>query len=104
MAKGTKTGGRKAGTPNKDKAELLQQIRDHIGDQEYHPVFAMAEIAVDEEMGNDMRFSAHREVAQYVAPKLKSVEHTADGDGFGLNLFMQLGPKPNGKGKNGGSS
>ena len=103
MAKGTKTGGRKAGTPNKDKAELLQQIRDHIGDQDYHPVFAMAEIAVDEKMGNDMRFSAHREVAQYVAPKLKSVEHTADVDGLGLNLHMSLGPPPKKKGNGAGS-
>lgn len=98
-----KTGGRKAGTPNKDKAELLTLIRDHIGQPDFHPVLAMAEMAVDKEQPLETRTAMLKEVSQYVAPKLKAIEHSADGDGFGLNLFMQLGPKANGK-ANGGSS
>lgn len=111
-----KTGGRVAGTPNKDKAELLQQIRDHIGDQDYHPVLAMAEMATametvtekDKEVTRHVyplstREAMTREVAQYVAPKLKSIEHTADADGLGLNLHMSIGPAPKKKG-NGASS
>ena len=104
-----KTGGRKKGTPNNDKAELLQQIRDHIGDQDYHPVLAMAEMATAVETVTDpktkkekvvpvyplsTREAMTREVAQYVAPKLKSIEHTADVDGLGLNLHLNLGPRP----------
>lgn len=111
MAIGRKTGGRAKGTPNKDKAELLQQIRDRIGDQDFHPVLAMAEMVVATETviekGKKVtrpqyplstRETMLREVAQYVAPKLKSVEHSADGDGFGLTLHMDLG-KANGSGR-----
>lgn len=112
MAKGTKTGGRKAGTPNKDKADLLQQIRDHVGDQEYHPVLVMAEMATAVETVTEKgkkvtrhvyplstRETMTREVAQYVAPKLKSIEHTADGEGFGLSLHMNLGAPTKGNGR-----
>lgn len=96
MPRGAKTpgSGRKKGTPNKDKADLLQLIRDHVGDQDYHPVLAMAEIANDVEMPLETRTAMHKEVSQYVAPKLKSIEHTADGEGFGLSLHMNLGPPP----------
>lgn len=47
----------------------------------YHPVVAMAAIANDEEADPKMRFDAHKEVAQYVTPKLKSIEHKGDGGG-----------------------
>jgi len=99
-----KTGGRKAGTPNKDKADLLAQIREHIGDPHFHPVLAMAEMVTATEQAIEKgkkvtvpkyplstREAMLREVAQYVAPKLKSIEHTADGEGFGLTLHMNLG-------------
>ncbi len=115
--------GRKKGTPNTDKKELLAAIRDAVGDQDYHPVVQLALVATDTTMvkvtetkrgkvfeievakySDELKVSAAKEVAQYIAPKLKAIEHSAGDDGFGLNLFMQLGPKPNGKGKNGGSS
>ncbi len=109
-----KTGGRAKGTANKDKADLLQQIRERIGDQDFHPVLAMAEMVVATETIIDpktkksqvvlkyplsTRETMLREVAQYVAPKLKSVEHTGDAEGFGLNLYMDLGPKTKGNGR-----
>ncbi len=99
MARGRKTGGRQKGTPNKDKKELLDQLAERFPD--YHPVLAMAEIANDEKAGAEMRFQAHKEVAQYVTPKLKSIEHTAGEDGLGLNLFMNLGTKAKGNGAGG---
>jgi hypothetical protein len=78
MALGVKTGGRTKGTPNKDKAHFLSLIADRWPD--YHPVVAMAGIAHDESLDIELRFAAHKEVAQYVAPKLKAVELTgADG-------------------------
>ena len=48
---------------------------------------------------DELRITAAKEVAQYVAPKLKAVEHTGDAEGFGLNLFMNLGPAKKGNGR-----
>lgn len=113
-----KTGGRKKGTPNLDKADLLQAIRDAVDDQDYHPVVQLALVATDTSMvkvtetkqgklvefevakySDELRITAAKEVAQYVAPKLKAVEHTGDAEGFGLNLYMDLGPKTKGNGR-----
>lgn len=101
--KGQKTGGRAAGTPNKDKAALLELIQETIGDNDYHPVVAMAVIATDSSSRRvtvagkrshvpryslELRAMMHKEVAQYVAPKLKAVEHSAGEELKGLNFFM----------------
>ncbi len=103
--KGHKTGGRAAGTPNKDKAALLELIQETIGDSNYHPVVAMAVIANDTtsrrvrvggkrvtvpKYSLELRATMHREVAQYVAPKLKAVEHTAGDELKGLNFYMNF--------------
>lgn len=115
-----KSGGRKKGTPNLDKADLLQAIRDAVDDQDYHPVVQLALVATDTSMvkvtetkqgklvefevakySDELRITAAKEVAQYVAPKLKAVEHTGDAEGFGLNLYMNLGPATKGNGRNG---
>ena len=117
-----KTGGRAKGTANLDKTELLQAIRDAVGDQHYHPVVQLALVATDTstvkvtetkqgklvefevaKYSDELRVTAAKEVAQYVAPKLKAIEHTADVDGLGLNLHMSIGPPPKKKG-NGSSS
>ena len=114
MAAGRKTGGRKKGTPNKDKAELLELIRDVVGDQNYHPVVAMALIANDNSTKTvvkgykdgepvaievpkydlELRAQMHKEVAQYVAPKLKAIEHSAGEDTSGINFFMGFTEQP----------
>ncbi len=112
-----KTGGRAKGVPNLDKTELLQAIRDAVGDQDYHPVVQLALVATDASTvkvtetkqgkqvefevarySDELRVTAAKEVAQYVAPKLKAIEHTADADGLGLNLHMSIGPAPKKKG------
>ena len=69
---------RPAGLPNKNKQALLKMLELRYPD--YHPVIAMAEIANDKENDLPTRFNAHKEVAQYVTPKLKAVEHTGDID------------------------
>lgn len=48
---------------------------------DYHPVMAMAEIANDPAVELDVRFQAHKEVAQYIEPKRKAVEHTGSEGG-----------------------
>jgi len=71
-----KTGGRKKGTPNKASQALLELVREAVGDKDYHPVVAMAMVAVDEDVEPSLRFQANKEVAQYCAPKLKAIEHS----------------------------
>ena len=75
---GERRGGRQKGTPNKDKQAFLDVLAKRFPN--YHPVVAMAEIANDPEVDLNLRFSASKEVAQYVAPKLKNVEHSTNPD------------------------
>ena len=94
MAKGRKTGGRRKGTPNKAKAELLAMIQDKYPD--YHPVLAMCEVANDLSNSVELRFSASREISQYVEPKRKSTEHAgADGGPVQLAVITGLPGSPN---------
>ena len=75
MAKGKKTGGRTAGIPNKDKAALRDMVNTAFPD--WDPVLAMAKIATTT---NDaaVELQACKEVAQYIHPKLKSIEHKGE--------------------------
>ena len=63
---------RPKGVPNKNKQALLVAIQARF--PEYNPIIEMAAIANDPEVPLDMRFAAHKEVAQYVEPKRKAVE------------------------------
>lgn len=120
--------GRKKGTPNKDKTELLALVRDAVGNNDYHPVVAMALVAHDTSTKRvkdpytkkyrtqpkvplELRCRMHQEVARYVAPQLKAIEHRAGDETKGLNFIMgivenQVVTQPdklptNGKGTNG---
>ena len=68
----------RAGSPNKNKQALIILLQAKYPD--YHPVLAMAEVANDETNDLPTRFNAHKEVAQYVTPKLKAVEHSGSID------------------------
>lgn len=65
--------GRKKGTKNKVSTSMREAIAKNWPG--YHPVVAMAALANDESQPIELRFSANREVAQYLEPKRKSVEH-----------------------------
>lgn len=94
-------GGRVRGVPNKDKLELRALLQEKVHEftelrraadieaglppheaqdinEEYDPVVALALVAVDRRSTLDQRIKCNAEVAQYVRPKLKSVEVTAD--------------------------
>lgn len=73
MARG-KTGGRQKGTVNKDKQELIDMIQEKYPD--YHPLLALAELAQDKD--KVIRLNASKEVAKYIVPQLKSVDHSID--------------------------
>ena len=72
MAKGFKTGGRTKGTPNRDK----QVLRDRLSSShpEYDPILAMVEMANDESLEPSMRLDCHKTVANYIHPKMRSIE------------------------------
>ena len=89
---GEHRGGRKKGTPNKDKQELIDMIQAEYPD--YHPLLALAEIAntdivkfsgVDDDgnpitiIDHNLKFQASKEVCKYIVPQLKAVELTGKG-------------------------
>lgn len=76
---GERRGGRQKGTPNKPKQALVEMMAERWPG--YHPVLAMAAIANDESVELETRFQAHKEVAQYVEPKRKAIEHTGSEGG-----------------------
>ena len=72
MAAGKKTGGRKPGTPNKKTQELQMRLL-HVG---CDPIEGMAMLAMDTKNSPELRGRMYAELAQYVAPKRKAVEHS----------------------------
>lgn len=81
---GERRGGRKKGTPNRDKQALLDRMRDVLGDPHFDPVIAMAQLGhkelqllerEDENASKEFALSALKESAQYVTPKLKAITH-----------------------------
>lgn len=72
MAIGKKTGGRRAGTPNKRTLELVDKLLDLGVD----PIEGMARLAMDPNNTPELRGRMYAELAQYVAPKRKAVEHS----------------------------
>jgi hypothetical protein len=79
MALGRKTGGRTAGTPNKRTVEVAERLTALGCD----PIEGMARLAMDESNSADLRGRMFSELAQYVAPKRKAIEHSAtDGGSF----------------------
>lgn len=77
MALGKKTGGRTAGTPNKNKADLLEMITSTGCD---HPIEGMARIAKEAHDSGDFPLAkdCYKELAQYVVPKKKAIEVSGD--------------------------
>jgi hypothetical protein len=71
----------RAGSPNKLKQSLLARLDARFPG--WHPVVQMAEMANDETLSTQDRFQAAKEVAKYVTPQLKAIEHL-DGDGNAL--------------------
>lgn len=78
-----KTGGRKKGTPNK-RTRSIEEKLEALG---CDPIAGMAAIANNENNSQELRLSAYKEVAQYVAPKRRAVEHSGpDGGQLVINI------------------
>lgn len=74
MALGKKTGGRVAGTPNRRTQDVIERLAALNCD----PIEGMARIAIDEANAPELRGRMFAELASYVAPKRKAVEHSAE--------------------------
>lgn len=95
--------GRPAGVPNRDKAELRALLQERVHEftelrareddaaglppeqrqqviEDYDPVVALALVAVDRRTTLADKIKCNSEVAQYVRPKLKSIDHSVDPD------------------------
>jgi hypothetical protein len=72
MAMGYKTGGRQKGTPNKNRAALIERLSERFAN--YDPVIALAELAQDASVDLSVRLDCHKTLANYLYPKMRSVE------------------------------
>jgi hypothetical protein len=66
----TKTGGRKKGTPNRRTLEVVDLLNNLGCD----PIEGMARLALDPTNSPELRGRLFSELAQYVAPKRKSID------------------------------
>ncbi len=82
---GERRGGRKKGTPNKATAAIAEKLAELKCD----PLEGMARLAMDEENSAELRGRMYAELAQYIAPKRKALEHSG-ADGVPVSFIMKL--------------
>jgi hypothetical protein len=70
---GERRGGRKRGSPNRRTLDVIEKL----AALECDPIAGMARIAMNKENPLDIRARMFSELAQYVAPKRKAIEHSA---------------------------
>ena len=79
--------GRPKGSRNKRTAELAELLAKQFPG--YDPVTAMAAMANDKSLDETLRLAANKEVAKYVRPQLKAIEHSTQGGG--MNIVWSTG-------------
>lgn len=77
MAVGTKTGGRKKGTPNRRTVARRQGVDELLERYDYNPLEAMIAEASDPSVEPEVRRALHAAIVPYVYPRLKGVEHSS---------------------------
>jgi hypothetical protein len=86
MATGYKTGGRKAGTPNRKTREVGEILEALC----CNPIEGMAKIAMDPENPIELRARMLTELAPYVYPKRRALEQRlVDGEGKDRPLTLE---------------
>jgi hypothetical protein len=77
MAKGIKTGGgSRKGIPNRHPIGFRATLREYCERIGANPHFLMAEIVADTHADAALRLNAAKELAKYLEPQLKSVDHS----------------------------
>ena len=81
--------GSRVGRPNRNKQGLLVRLQQEFPN--YHPILELARTANNPEVDEQLRFAANKEVAKYVTPQLKAVEHTGpDGERLQTRVIIQF--------------
>ena len=81
--------GSRAGRPNRNKQGLLARLQQEFPN--YHPIVELARVANDPNVDLNTRVSANKEIAKYVTPQLKAVEHTGpDGERLQTRVIIQF--------------
>ena len=86
-------GGRPKGTTGTpQKRRLLARLEADF--PEYHPIAAMAEMLhdPDQNLTAEQRISLHSQIAKYVEPQLKAIEHRGE-DGGPLRIILSNGDR-----------
>jgi hypothetical protein len=68
--------GRKAGTPNKRKTEFHAAVAAYVEEHNADPFHFIARLVADTSAQIEHRLQAAKELAQYLQPKLKAIEHS----------------------------
>ena len=86
MTKGFKTGGRTKGTHKRDKQALRERLSS-LG-PDYDPILAMVEMANDKALEPSMRLDCHKTIANYIHPKMRSIEHIIEEEPQPINITI----------------
>lgn len=84
--------GRPKGSPNRQTVE----IADKLAKLGCDPLTGMAKIAMNAKNPMDLRARMYAELAQYIAPKRKAIEHSGEGGGPVMGLVMMPPKDPAG--------
>lgn len=68
---------RTLGAKNRPKRALLGMLQEVYG-EDFHPIMEMAKIANDAEADLTLKLNAIKELAKYVSPQLRAIEHSGD--------------------------
>jgi hypothetical protein len=70
-----KRGGRKVGSVNIKQHALKVSLEQYCTDKNVDPHFYMVDLLADPNQDPSLRFMAAKELAQYMRPKMKAIEH-----------------------------
>ena len=79
------------GCPKGSRTKQLLQVEERLRELGCDPIEGMARIAMDETMPIEVRARMYAELAQYIAPKRRAIEHTAD---VTAQQFVIIGAQP----------
>ena len=69
---------------------ILKMLRDHTGDQTYHPLSALLSLAADEKADIGDKITIHKSIAKYVEPELRQIEYSGVKDNPPITMRIIL--------------
>jgi hypothetical protein len=64
----------------KNESRVLKMLQAHRGDQTYHPLCSLLDLADDEAASIGDKITIHKSLAKYVEPELRQVEFKGASD------------------------